>query len=346
MAHGGYGKKKKAGKALLAGRGRGGVGGGGAAPGVRKGADKQKKKTKVISIKNQIRAIERLLKKVLPAEVKDAQQKKLEELKQQSDVHSRSELERKMALRYRKVKFFERRKIERRIRRLEKQQRTSDDNPQQLADLTEQLTQLKEDLEYVRFFPKTEKYVSLFMGSEDEQVVAKRNDLRERIKANLLAAAAAGVDLEETGSEDEAVDLSEDDFFMGGSSSDDVDADDEWTDKIEKKTVKGSKQAPANGKDQRQSSARVLMPPPTMKGQASTSNAAMGNKSGSSSSHMETGKRARYSQPSSSTSEERVRARTRGSSSTTSFENAKSIAPEIQRAKPKRKRRPKKKRTT
>ncbi len=35
----------------------------------------------------------------------------------------------------------------------------------------------------------------------------------------------------ETGSEDEAVDLSEDDFFMGGSSSDDVDADDEWTDK-------------------------------------------------------------------------------------------------------------------
>ncbi len=36
------------------------------------------------------------------------------------------------------------------------------------------------------------------MGSEDEQVVAKRNDLRERIKANLLAAAAAGVDLEGT----------------------------------------------------------------------------------------------------------------------------------------------------
>jgi hypothetical protein len=83
----------------------------------------------------------------------------------------------------------------------------------------------------MQFFPKTEKYVSLFMGSEDEQVVAKRNDLRERIKANLLAAAAAGVDLEETGSEDEALDLSEDDFFMGGSSSDDVDADDEWTDK-------------------------------------------------------------------------------------------------------------------
>jgi hypothetical protein len=58
MAHGGYGKKKKAGKAQLTGRREGG-----GAPGVlRKGADKQKnKKTKVVSIKNQIRGIERLL---------------------------------------------------------------------------------------------------------------------------------------------------------------------------------------------------------------------------------------------------------------------------------------------
>jgi hypothetical protein len=49
---------------------------------------------------------------------------------------------------------------------------------------------------WIQFFPKTEKYVSLFMGSEDEQVVTKRNVLRDRIKANLLAAAASGVDLE------------------------------------------------------------------------------------------------------------------------------------------------------
>ncbi|KAH9569190.1 hypothetical protein CY35_03G119100 [Sphagnum magellanicum] len=375
MAHGGYGKKK-AGKAQLAGRREGG----GASGVLRKGADKQKnKKTKVVSIKNQIRGIERLLKKVLPAEVKDAQQKKLEELKQQSDVHFRIELERKMALRYRKVKFFERRKIERRIRRLEKQQRTSDDNPQRLADIAEQLTQLKEDLEYVRFFPKTEKYISLFMGSEDEQVVTKRNVLRDRIKANLLAAAATGVDLE--GSEDEAVDMSEDDFFMAGSSSDDVDADDEWTDKsprfgeerddtskellsstpkfihnkaskslnaaVEKRSLKSPKHAPPKGKDQLQSSVKVLMLPPTTRGRGSTSNATVGNKlRSSSSSHMQMGKRTRYSQLSSSTSEEHVRAQTRGSSSSTIFENVKTTTLDIQRSKPKRKRRPKKKKTT
>ena len=38
--------------------------------------------------------------------------------------------------------------------------------------------------------------------------------------------------LTETGSEDDGLlDLSEDDFFLAGSSSDEADADDEWTDK-------------------------------------------------------------------------------------------------------------------
>lgn len=34
------------------------------------------------------------------------------------------------------------------------------------------------------------------MGKDDEELVKKRIELRERIKANLLAAAAAGLDLE------------------------------------------------------------------------------------------------------------------------------------------------------
>jgi hypothetical protein len=183
----------------------------------------------------------------------------------------------------------------------------------------------------------------------------------------------------ETGSEDEAVDMSEDDFFMAGSSSDDVDADDEWTDKsprfgeerddtskelvsstprfihnkaskslnaaVEKRSLKSPKHAPPKGKDQ--SSVKVLMPPPTTRGRGSTSNATVGNKlRSSSSSHMQMGKRARYSQLSSSTSEEHVRAQTRGSSSSTIFENVKTTTLDIQRSKPKRKRRPKKKKTT
>lgn len=49
-----------------------------------------------------------------------------------------------------------------------------------------------------QFFPKAEKYVALFTGGDDSEVVDKRNRLRKQIKANLIAAAASGKDLEGT----------------------------------------------------------------------------------------------------------------------------------------------------
>lgn len=48
----------------------------------------------------------------------------------------------------------------------------------------------------MQFFPKTEKYVALFTGGEDSDMVDRRNKLRKQIKANLIAAAASGKDLE------------------------------------------------------------------------------------------------------------------------------------------------------
>ncbi|KAL0302815.1 UNVERIFIED_CONTAM: hypothetical protein Sangu_3076500 [Sesamum angustifolium] len=44
--------------------------------------------------------------------------------------------------------------------------------------------------------PKLRKYVSLFMGGDEAEIVEKRNNLRKQIKANLIAAAASGKDLE------------------------------------------------------------------------------------------------------------------------------------------------------
>ena len=48
----------------------------------------------------------------------------------------------------------------------------------------------------MQFFPKTEKYLALFTGSDDSDTVDRRNKLRKQIKANLIAAAASGKDLE------------------------------------------------------------------------------------------------------------------------------------------------------
>ncbi|XP_057783303.1 rRNA-processing protein EFG1-like [Salvia miltiorrhiza] len=258
MGHGGYGKrsgaaierKKPAGqrrpKALA--------------------IDKKSKATKPKSVtfKNQIRSIERMLRKDLPLEIKEAQEKKLEELKRQQDIQNRLALERKIFLRYRRIKFFERRKIERRIRRLEKQQRASTGQAQE-ADISEQLSKLKEDLEYVKFFPKTEKYVSLYVGGDEAEIVEKRNTLRKQIKDNLIAAAASGKDLEETGSEDDGtLDPSDDDFFLNGSSSEEAEADDEWSarDQASSASGKAASGMSSDERNQKLISARALMPPP------------------------------------------------------------------------------------
>ncbi|XP_027366205.1 rRNA-processing protein EFG1-like isoform X2 [Abrus precatorius] len=225
-----------------------------------------KKPKPSVSLKNQIRSIERILRKNLQPEVREAQEHKLEALKKQQEIHTRLAAERKIFLRDRKIKFFERRKIERRIRRLEKLQRASSSSSSQPH--SDQLSALKQDLQYVMYFPKNEKYVPLFTGGDDSEIVDRRNGLRKQIEARLIAAAASGKDLEETGSEDDGLlDLSDDDFFLAGSSSDEADADDEWTDKSTREQASSASGKAVSGmssdeKNQRQISARALMPPP------------------------------------------------------------------------------------
>ncbi|KAK4388245.1 hypothetical protein Sango_2431100 [Sesamum angolense] len=385
MGHGGYGKrraaaaerKKPAGqrrpKALT--------------------IDKKSKanKPKSVSLKNQIRSIERMLRKDLPHEVKEAQEKKLDELKKQQEIHNRLALERKIFLRNRKIKFFERRKVERSIRRLEKQQRASTGQAQE-AEIAEQLTKLKEDLEYVRVcfeiyfdclnssvcyqqfvLPQNEKYVSLFMGGDEAEIVEKRNNLRKQIKANLIAAAASGKDLEETGSEDDGLlDPSEDDFFLNGSSSDDADADDEWSARDQASSASGKAASgcpamkeirlenqlsiclcklmskadvfsPANVLlIQRQISARALMPPPGPSGKPFSSSAKNKSRFAGSSSKKPYNRAEISTSSNTSSSIGRSSFRKRGPMDSTTG-NSGNLSSNSDARKPRRKRRPKKK---
>ncbi|VVA89913.1 unnamed protein product [Arabis nemorensis] len=257
MAHGGYANRRVAERKTTAGTSRRS----------KKGLCVEKK-PKNSSLKNQIRSISRMIRKDLPPEAREALEMKLDDLKKQQDVHIRLAVERKIFLRNRKIRFFERRKIERGIRRLEKLQRNTSGGHVQDAEIGGQLIQLKEDLEYVRFFPKNEKYVSLFCGGDDLEVAERRSKLRKQIKANIIVAAASGKELEETGSEDDGLlDLSDDDFFVNGSSSEEADADDEWTDKSTKEPVSSASGRATSGmssdeRNQRPNTTRVLMPPP------------------------------------------------------------------------------------
>jgi hypothetical protein len=334
MAHGGYSKRR----VKPAARRSKGLG-------VEK---KPKPKSKSVSLKNQIRSIDRMLRKDLPPDVREAQEKKLEGLKKQQEIHSRLAVERKIFLRDRKIKFFERRKVERRIRRLERSQRTSSGQAQD-AEIADQLSKLKEDLEYVRFFPKTEKYVSLFTGDDDSDIVDRRFKLRKQIKANLVAAAASGKDLEETGSEDDGLlDLSEDDFFLSGSSSDEADADDEWTDKSTREQASSASGKAASGmssdeRNQRQISARALMPPPRPSTHRVSTSGRSQSRFGPSSSKNKSIQRAEMS-----TSSNTSNSRSGTSYQSRSFSNSKTghssnLSSNSDAHKPRRKRRPKKK---
>ncbi|XP_015573506.1 rRNA-processing protein EFG1 isoform X2 [Ricinus communis] len=336
MAHGGYGNRRVAERKHHVGRRSKGL-----------GVDKKPKpKPKAVSLKNQIRSTERMLRKELPPEVREAQEKKLEGLKKQQEIHTRLALERKIFLRDRKIKFFERRKIERGIRRLEKLQRGSSGQPQD-AEIAEQLSKLKEDLEYVRFFPKTEKYVSLFTGGEDSDMVDRRNRLRKQIKANLIAAAASGKDMEETGSEDDGLlDLSEDDFFLTGTSSDEANADDEWTDKSTREQASSTSGKAASGmsSDERnQMSARALMPPPRPSNNSRSNSVHTRSRFGASSSKKPWMQRSEISTSSNTSSSISGSSFKAGESSNTRTGHSSNLSSNSDARKPRRKRRPKKK---
>ncbi|EFJ32422.1 hypothetical protein SELMODRAFT_439695 [Selaginella moellendorffii] len=189
---------------------------------------------KQASLGRQIRDIQRLLKLNLSQEVRQAQESRLKQLKDNHNPGlqpSRVKVDRNISKRYKQVKFVERRKVERGLRRAEKELKNAPDEKSK-DEAAAKLQQLKQDLEYIKFFPKSEKYVSLFMENADSHAIARREKLRETIHANIAAAAAAGVELEEeeTGSEEEndsAVDMSEDDFFAKENSDDGNDEEQE-----------------------------------------------------------------------------------------------------------------------
>eukprot|EP00232_Nephroselmis_pyriformis_P005316 CAMPEP_0182903244 /NCGR_PEP_ID=MMETSP0034_2-20130328/31116_1 /TAXON_ID=156128 /ORGANISM="Nephroselmis pyriformis, Strain CCMP717" /LENGTH=220 /DNA_ID=CAMNT_0025038073 /DNA_START=24 /DNA_END=683 /DNA_ORIENTATION=+ len=187
-----------------------------------------------MSFKNQLRSVTRLLNKEgIHPKVKEAQEKRLEELKKEMEDLDRREREKKFAKKYHKVKFFERVKVERRIGKIKKE-------GEMTGDMRAELKVLQEDLEYVKHYPNDQKYVALFVGEGDD-VEKKRREMRALIKTRLaeralvedadegeaMFAAAKRVEGEESGTEEEgsgeesggsdSEGEGEDDFFLGGS---------------------------------------------------------------------------------------------------------------------------------
>ncbi|KAK9806955.1 hypothetical protein WJX72_008651 [[Myrmecia] bisecta] len=169
-------KGSKAGKGLA-----------GAKPGVG-----SKKKGKLTSLKNQIRSTERFLKKEgLERKVRVRVEADLQRLKDTQEEHQRADKERRYAVRYHKVRFFERVKLERRIKQVEAKlaQQQALGQAEEADANTALLAQLRDNLQYVLHFPKGEKYVSILKDSNNSVsqalLVSERTRLRALVHSSL-----------------------------------------------------------------------------------------------------------------------------------------------------------------
>uniref|UniRef100_A0A7S4BVM8 rRNA-processing protein EFG1 n=1 Tax=Chrysotila carterae TaxID=13221 RepID=A0A7S4BVM8_CHRCT len=172
------------------------------------------------SIKKRMRSIDRLLQReTLPADVRAQKEAEKAALQKQQQQHKRSERERHFSKKYHKVKFFERRKVERQIASHQRELGRAGLSASERESLEARLKSLEADLLYVSHFPRHKKYLSLFPkeNAEDAVVAKKRSRIRARIlkqaEAGTLAAQPGGGGVEESEESESEEAALDDDFF-------------------------------------------------------------------------------------------------------------------------------------
>ena len=127
----------------------------------------QRMKTRTKSLKKQIRDTQRLLSKnILNEDALSAQQKKLERLKRAQLVEKRLKIRSKRAKKYRGVKYFDSRKVLKKLTSLAKLINDPVSDRDNKDEGVRDFTLYKRYLNYITYFPSESKYISLFPNSE------------------------------------------------------------------------------------------------------------------------------------------------------------------------------------
>lgn len=162
------------------------------------------------SVKGNIRSIQRLLKnkgaEMAPA-ARKAKEVQLEELIRIKDEHERRELERTMVKKYRMIKFFERRKLQRTLDMIVQKGDKQED--------AEQKKQILADLRYINEYPKDKKYLALFpSGGHTEESRKRLEQMRKEILTKRTEAGVEGAAKESSEPKQGELEKMEDDFFL------------------------------------------------------------------------------------------------------------------------------------
>lgn len=157
------------------------------------------------SVSSQIRGLERLLKnkgKSLPEKVRKAKEAHLAELQRLAGERGRRKSEFYVSKKYHMIRFFERRRLERVLQRLEQKPES--------PEVVSEKTQVLRDLKYVNNFPKGRKYVALF-PKEGHTEESKQRVEAIRAEIDHLASHSSNTDGLVSPTEP---DDNEDDFFL------------------------------------------------------------------------------------------------------------------------------------
>ena len=89
----------------------------------------------------------------------------------------------KFESRYKKIRFIERRKLERKLNHINKNIENEKDEKNK-EKLKKEREEIIEDINYVKYYPKTYKYYSLFpnQDAENEDMIKKREKMKQKIK--------------------------------------------------------------------------------------------------------------------------------------------------------------------
>ncbi|KAF7350897.1 hypothetical protein MSAN_01651800 [Mycena sanguinolenta] len=138
-------------------------------------------------IKSSLRQTRRLLAKDnLAPDVRVETERRLKALEADLEAAELGKKERTLAVRYHKVKFFERQKVVRKLNQAKKKLSDSD-----TPELRSALQELRIDLNYILHYPKTKKYISLFPpelrhGETQELAVdAGREEVRAWVRTQM-----------------------------------------------------------------------------------------------------------------------------------------------------------------
>ena len=134
-----------------------------------RGLPSQKKS--INGLKTKIRDTERLLKRVddLPADVRVEKERALAGYKQDVESLAQEKLRSKMISKYHKVRFFERQKATRILKKLTRMLNTAQPEDASLEALNSAIANAQVDLNYTIYSPLMEKYQSLYAPGRDKE---------------------------------------------------------------------------------------------------------------------------------------------------------------------------------